>query len=169
MDGGVDGADEGLTCTRGLLTCVLWFPSHTHAGDTSVQYDPHQLREVEKRLRGYLTSRVLVFRKGEISRHQITFDSQVCPSAESGSALRSRPNAILFIQLTVGPEHLVIFGQAVRIRQGVRQLILSTHPQAFQLVTCSVVLNVPPDQVTFAHAIGLLYQVFLTREELRHA
>jgi hypothetical protein len=58
-----------------LLTCVLWFPSHTHAGDALVQYDPHQLREVEKRLRGYLTSRVLVFRKGEIRRHRITFDS----------------------------------------------------------------------------------------------
>jgi hypothetical protein len=67
-----------------LLTCVLWFPSHTHAGDALVQYDPHQLREVEKRLRGYLTSRVLVFRKGEIRRHRITFDSpRGHPSAES--------------------------------------------------------------------------------------
>lgn len=99
-----------------LLTCALCFPSHTHAGDASVQYGSHQLRAVEKKLRGYLTSRVLVFRKGEISRHQIAFDSRGHLSAESGSELRSRPNAILFIDLTLDPEHLVILGRAVRMR-----------------------------------------------------
>jgi hypothetical protein len=48
-----------------LLTGVLCFLLHTHAGGASVQYDPHQLRAAEKRLRDYLSKRVLVFRKGK--------------------------------------------------------------------------------------------------------
>ncbi len=148
-----------------LLTCVLCFPLHTHAGDASVQSRSHQLRAVEKKLRGYLTSRVLVFRKGEIGRHQIRFDSRGCPATESGSELNARPNAILFTGLTLDPEHLVILGEAARIRPSTSQPILSRHPREFRLVTCTIILDIPPDEMTLTHAIGLLCQVFMTREE----
>ena len=136
-----------------LLTGVLCFPLHTHAGGALVQYDPHQLREVEKRLRDYLSRRVLVFRKGEIGRHRITFDSpRGHPSAESGSALRSRPNAILSIDLTVGPEHLVILVEAVQTRSGVSRPSFVRNPPKIQT-------GYPYNHPRLPHVTCLIYSV----------
>lgn len=150
-----------------LLTCVLCFPTHMHPCDGSAQFDARQLPAVEKRLRAYLTKRVLVFRKSEISRHHIKFDSQGHPATESGPELKARPNAILFTGLRLNPEHLVILGEAVRIPPGTQQPVLSRHAREFKLVTCTIMLDVPPDEMTFTHAIGLLCRVFLTREEFQ--
>lgn len=152
-----------------LLACVICFSLDTLAGDAPVQYDPHQLRAVEKRLREYLNNRVLAFRKGEISRHHIRFDGRSRPATESGLELTSRPNAILFTAITLDPEQLVILGEAARIPAGARKPILSRHAREFRLVTCTVMLDIPPDELTFTHAIGLLSQVFLTKEEFQRA
>jgi hypothetical protein len=152
-----------------LLTCVLCFPLHTHAGDASVQYDPHQLRAVEKKLREYLSKRVLVFRKGEIGRHHIKFDSRGHPATDSGSKLVSSPNAILFSDLTLSPERVLISGEAVRVRPSTSRLVLSRHPRELSVVTCTIVLDIPPDEMTFTHAISILCRIFLTRDELELA
>jgi hypothetical protein len=161
---------NGLLPHAVLLTCVLCFPLHTHASDTSVQYyrhllRAHQLRAVEKRLQEYLSKRVLVFRKGEISRDKIRFDSRG-RATESGLELKSHPNAILFMSLTLDPEHLVILGEAARIRPGAPQPTLSRDTREFRLVNCTITLDIPPDEMTFTHTIGLLCRIFLTREEL---
>jgi hypothetical protein len=150
-----------------LLTCVLCFPLHTHAGDASVQYDPHQLRAVEKRLREYLSKRVLVFRKGEIGRHNIKFDSRGQPATENGAKLISGPNAILFTDLTLSPERVLISGEAVRVRPSTSQLVLSRHHRELRVVTCTIVLDIPPDEITFTYAISILCRVFLTKDELK--
>ena len=135
-----------------------------------MQYDPHPLRAhefraVEKRLQEYLTKRVLVFRKGEINRDHVRFDSRGRPTSESGLELRSRPKAILFTGLTLDPERLVVLGEAARMRPGASQPTLSRDPRELRLVTCTIMLDVPPDKMTFTHGIGLLCQMFLTREE----
>jgi hypothetical protein len=152
-----------------LLTCVLCFPLQTHVGNPSAQYDPHPLRAVESRLREYLTKRVLVFRKSEIARHHIRFDSRGRLATESGQELKARPNAILFMGLTLNPDHLVILGEAARIPPGTPQLSVSRHHREFRLVTCTITLDIPPDEMTFMHAIRILCQVFLTREEFERA
>jgi hypothetical protein len=110
-----------------LLVCVLSFPLHPHGGKASVQASSHQLRELEKKLRVYLSSRVLVFRKGEIGRHQIKFNSRGYVSAESGSEFASPANAILFIDLTLTSERAVISGEAVRVRPRTSQRIQACH------------------------------------------
>jgi hypothetical protein len=148
-----------------VWTCLSSFALCAQASEKSAQHSTTQLRAVEKKLREYLNERVLVFRKGEISRHQIRFDSRDRPATERGSELKSRPNAILFTGLTLDPEHLVILGEAVRIRPSTSQPILSRHPREFRLVTCTLILDIPPDEMTLTHAISRLCQVFLTREE----
>ena len=82
----------------GLLvwTCFSCFALDTKAEDTSGEHYSAQLRDVEKRLRAYLTKRVLVFRKSQIGRHHIKFDSRGCPATESGPELKARSNAMLF-------------------------------------------------------------------------
>ena len=155
----------------GLLvwTCFSCFALDTKAEDTSGEHYSAQLRDVEKRLGAYLTKRVLVFRKSQIGRHHIKFDSRGCPANESGPELKARSNAMLFTALTLNPEHLVILGEAARIPPGMQQPVLSRHAQEFKLVICTIMLDVPPDEMTFAHAIGLLCRVFLTREEFQGA
>jgi hypothetical protein len=131
-----------------------------------VQASSHQLRELEKKLRVYLSSRVLVFRKGEIGRHQIKFNSRGYVSAESGSEFASPANAILFIDLTLTSERAVISGEAVRVRPRTSQPNPLRYSREFKLVTCTIILDVPPGELTLARMIGILCRVFLTREEL---
>jgi hypothetical protein len=152
-----------------LLTCVFGFPLHGYAGNASVQACSREMRQVEKKLRAYLTKRVLVFRKGEIGRHQIKFDSRGHRATESGSKLVSSPNAILFSDLTLSPERVLISGEAVRVRPSTSRLILSRHPRELSVVTCTITLDIPPDEMTFTHAISILSRIFLTREELELA
>ena len=123
-----------------LLTCVLCSPLHTHAGNASVQYDPHPLRAhefraVEKRLQEYLTKRVLVFRKGEINRDHVRFDSRGRPTSESGLELRSRPKAILFTGLTLDPERLWFWVRQFECGRGRHSRTFSRSSRT-QALTC---------------------------------
>jgi hypothetical protein len=150
-----------------VLAWVLSVSLPTHASSPSVEHGPHPLRDVEKRLREYLTKRVLVFRKSEIARHHITFDSRGRPTTESGPELRACSNGVLFRDLALDPERLVIFGEAVGIPLATPQPVVSRHSRELRLVTCAIMLDVPPDQITFTHAIGFLCRVFLTKEEFQ--
>jgi hypothetical protein len=152
-----------------VWTCVLCLALCAQASEKSPQYSFIEARAVEKKLRKYLTKRVLVFRKGEIDRHHVSFDSRGHLATESGLEFKSRPNAILFSELKLGPEHIVISGEAIRVRSSGSQPVLSRHPREFGLVTCTLILDVPLDEMTFTCAIDLLRQVFLTREEFHSA
>jgi hypothetical protein len=144
--------------------CLLCFALCAQASEKSQQ--PFiEVRAVEKKLRKYLTKRVLVFRKGDIDRHHVRFDSRGHLATESGLEFKSRPNEILFGELKLGPEHIVISGEAIRVRSSASQPVLSRHPREFRLVTCTLILDVPLDEMTFTRAIDLLCRVFLTREE----
>ena len=59
---------------------------------------------VEKKLKQYLTKRVLVFRKNGIGRRHVKFDSPRRSLAESSAELSSHPNAILFLKLALDGE-----------------------------------------------------------------
>ena len=150
-----------------LWTCLCCFTWYAPPEGKSKNFRSSQLKAVEKRLQDYLNKRVLVFRKGVIDRHQITFDSQGRLLAESDTELKSSPNAILFVGLALDAERLAISGEAVRFRPRVSRPILSRNPREFRLVTCTIILDAPPDELSFAHAIGLLCKVFLTKEELK--
>ena len=93
----------------GLLvwTCFSCFALDMKAEDTSGEHYSAQLRDVERRLGAYLTKRVLVFRKSQIGRHHIKFDSRGCPATESGPELKACSNATLFTGLRLNPEPML--------------------------------------------------------------
>jgi hypothetical protein len=143
----------------------LW----TQAEEKPPKDDSAQVRSVERRLQKYLHKRVLVFRNGEINGHQIRFDSQGRPFKEDGGRPDSNPKAILFIELQLGTEQLVIVGEAVQVVPGGSGAICVRNSGKFNLVTCKIGLDVPTEELTFTKAIGLLCRVFLTKEEFQRA
>ncbi len=109
-----------ITRFKKLPACLaLWISSCCFALCALTEGKPDnfqssRLSVVEKRLQAYLNKRVLVFRKGEIERHQLSFDSRGRPLAENGAELKFKANAILFVGLALDAERLVISGEGIR-------------------------------------------------------
>ncbi|MCI0421129.1 MAG: hypothetical protein L0312_18195 [Acidobacteria bacterium] len=68
-----------LAASLAVWTCLSSFPLWAQADSTSARFCYPQLRAVEMKLRTYLHRRVLVFRKGGVSRYQIKFDDRAIP------------------------------------------------------------------------------------------
>jgi hypothetical protein len=135
----------------------------------SDQASSFQELSVEKKLRRYLNTRVLVLRNAKIGAYRTTFDPGGRLLAENEVELKRNLNAILFIELRLDTEHLMILGEAVEARRGTPQATLRRNAQRFNLVTCTIIPDVPLYELTFPHAIGLLCRIFLTREEFASA
>jgi hypothetical protein len=149
-----------------FLSCsALW----TQAEEKPPKNDSGQPRSVERKLQKYLNKRVLVFRNGEINGHQLQFDSQGRPLKEDVGGPDLNPKAILFIELQLGTEQLMIVGEAVQVRPGASGAICVRNPGKFNLVTCKFGLDVPAEELTFVKAVALLCRVFLTKEEFERA
>jgi hypothetical protein len=149
-----------------FLSCfALW----AEAEEKSPKNASAQVRSVERKLQKYLNKRVLVFRNGEINGHQLQFDSQGRPLKQDVGRPDLNLKAILFIELQLGTEQLVIVGEAVQVRPGRSGTICVRNSGKFSLVTCKIGLDVPAEELTFANAVGLLCRVFLTKEEFERA
>ncbi len=155
---------ESLTAGLVCVLCLIGSPVCIQAHEKPKSSSALHLKVVEKKLQAYLTNRVLVFREGGIDQ-QIRVNSRDRPQAERSLASKSDLGAIVFRGLSLDPERLVIAGEAIRVR-GTSRPLFSRDPHQFRVITRTIVLDVPLDRMTFAHAISLLVKVFLTREEL---
>ena len=118
---------------------------------------------IEFRLRKYLHNRILVFRRQAAENTRSRFDSADLRSEEFWS---DHHPALLFVDLELKPESLLILGEAVELlpRQGKRTYLRDSGE--LNLVKCEIRLNGCSDELTFAKMIGVLSEVFLTKEEL---
>ncbi len=123
---------------------------------------------VEKELRDYLRGRVLVFREPVPVGLRPRFDSRgvLLETPEcSGETLE----AILFLNLRVEPERLVVTGEAIDVvREGGERTYRRSRLR-LDLVQCAILLDIPPQRLTFPRGVSLLARVFWSKEELDRA
>ena len=148
-----------------LLICCSFVPHGLGKGEErEVTY--RRSASVEKRLGQYLEHRVLVFRKEGIGGVRVEFDSREQLLRKSRRDDNLKHGAILFVNLEIGPERLLIFGEAVRVwMKGGKRTYLRDSGK-LNLVTCTVKLDVSVEDLTFAKAITTLSRIFLMKEEL---
>ncbi len=120
---------------------------------------------LEKRLKRYLTHRFLVFRQLDVHGSKVGFNSSGQLMSRERSTPRSTRTGILYLDLELGPERLLLLGEPVEIvfKGGKHSFV--RDPRTLKLMTCTVILDVPLDQMTFEKAVVALAKVFLTKQE----
>jgi hypothetical protein len=124
--------------------------------------------EVEKELRNYLRGRVLVFRERVPGGFQPRFDSEgvLLDSPEgSGETLE----AILFLNLRVEAERLLVTGEAIDVVVEDEGRVYRRSRLRLDLVRCAILLDNPSRRLTFPIGLSLLARVFWSKEELDRA
>ncbi|MDA2934347.1 hypothetical protein MYX82_08380 [Acidobacteria bacterium AH-259-D05] len=148
-----------------LLLCFC-FILHAEGKGEDRQVTNFKSASVEKRLRQYLGNRILIFRQQGIEGNRIISESSGRLLQESRQQDNSGRRAILFVDLELHPERLVIFGEEIqiRIKNGKRTYVRDSRK--LNLLTWMVMLDDSAEEITFPKLIGILSQIFLEKDEL---
>lgn len=121
---------------------------------------------LEKKLNRYLQNRLLIFRQLDVRGSRVKFNSRGRPVGTVKSDPQPVRTGILYTNLKLRPERLVLMGEPVEVvwQRGKKSLLRDPH--ILRMMTCTVILDVPPDQLDFPNVIALLARVFLTKPEL---
>ncbi len=120
---------------------------------------------LEKRLHKYLQGRLLVFREPNVGGSVVRFDSRGQLLRGTKDERRSGRTGILYLNLELKRERLLLRGEPVGIDIRAGDYRTVRDPRKLQITTCSIVLDVPLEQLTFEQAVRILARVFLTKPE----
>lgn len=124
-----------------------------------------KVRTLELQLGERLSGRVLVFRALVIQGRKLRFDSSGEPLAGTGPRVNGRKRAILFIDVKIGAEQIVILGEAVSVGLAGGETVYRRDSRQFDLVNCTIVLDQPASEVNLPRAMAILSQIFFTQRE----
>ena len=120
---------------------------------------------LEKKLKRYLDHRLLVFRQLDVHGSNVRFNSRGQLLNRERSKPRPARTGILYMDLKLKPERLLLLGEPVEIvfKGGKHSFV--QDPRTLRVMTCTVVLDLPLDQLTFEKAAIVLAKIFLTKQE----